>query len=148
MPVKGWRTLQQLSWRDRWTLAQALALLPLTAAALRVVSFARFQALLSSTLPRSTAVRVSCSPDRVQATTRIVRIAAERGLLHVNCLPHSLVLCWLLRRRGADAILRFGVRKAGAGIEAHAWVEHDGAALNDDDDVHERFAAFDRAIAQ
>jgi hypothetical protein len=123
-------------------------LLPITAGSLRMLSFARVQAVLSSTLPRAAAARVSCAPDRVQAATRVVRLAAERGLVRVNCLPHSLVLWWLLRRRGADAVLRFGVRKTGAEIEAHAWVELDGAALNDDDDVHERFAAFDRAIAR
>jgi hypothetical protein len=129
-------------------LAQALVLLPLTAAALRVLSFARVQALLSSTLRRSAATGQSCAADRVQAATRVVGLAAERGLVRVGCLPHSLVLWWLLRRQGGDAVLRFGVRKAGAVIEAHAWVEHDGAALNDDNHVHERFAAFDRAIAR
>ena len=146
VPVKGWRTFEQLSWRDRWALTQALLLLPLTAASLRMLSFARIQAVLASTLPRHAGERASCPPDRVQAVTRMVRIAADRGPLRVNCLPHSLVLWWLLRRRRADAVLRFGVRKSGAEIEAHAWVEHGGAALNDDNDVHERFAAF-RVIA-
>jgi Transglutaminase-like superfamily len=170
--LNRWRTFEQLSWRDRWILVQALAFLPLTAVTLRVLSFARLQFLLSSTLPRPSNT-ASCPLDRVHATTRLVRLAADRGLLRVTCLPHSVVLWWLLRRQGADAVLRFGVRKTSEAppqtrekqrtvsgsaslvaassrreIEAHAWVEYGGMALNDDDDVQERFAAFDRAIAQ
>lgn len=149
MVRRGLRLLDQLSWRDRWILAQALVLLPLTAAALRALSFARLQSLLSSTLPSPLdATSSASSPDRIRATTRLVRIAAHHGLLRVTCLPHSIVLWWLLRRQRANAVLRLGVRKTGGELEAHAWVEHDGVALNDHTDVHERYAAFDRAIVQ
>ncbi len=147
MRLNRWRAFDQLSPRDRWIFLQALALLPLTAGALRLLSFARLQSLISTTLPRPSD-GASSPLERVHATTRLVRLAAERGLFRVSCLPHSVVLWWLLRRQGINAVLRFGVRKASTEIEAHAWVEHGGIVLNDDDDVRERFAAFDRAIAQ
>jgi len=40
-----------------------------------------------------------------------------------NCLTRSLVLYRMLRRRGVDARLRMGVRRAGTeGIAGHAWL--------------------------
>jgi hypothetical protein len=42
-----------------------------------------------------------------------------------SCLRRSLLLAWLLRRRGFDASVRFGVRRRPSGIEAHAWVACD-----------------------
>jgi hypothetical protein len=79
-------------------------------------------------------------------TTELVWLAAHRGLVPVTCLPHSLVLWWLLRRDQAEAVLRVGVRKATGDLEAHAWVEHDGVVLNDRADVHERYAAFEQGF--
>jgi len=36
----------------------------------------------------------------------------------------------------------FGARKEGEQIQAHAWVEVDGVALYEEDDLHERFSVF------
>ena len=55
--------------------------------------------------------------------------AAARNLFfHTNCLEQSLVLWWLLRRRGIAADLRIGARKDSDRFEAHAWVEFDSAS--------------------
>jgi hypothetical protein len=78
---------------------------------------------------------------------RLVDAAARRGPYSATCLPRSLTLWWLLRRRGIDSYLRIGVRKAAGRIEAHAWVELRGLVLNDQGDVSQRFAPFDRPIA-
>ena len=40
-----------------------------------------------------------------------------------SCLRRSLVLTALLRQRGQPAVICVGVRRHGAGIRAHAWVE-------------------------
>jgi transglutaminase superfamily protein len=45
-----------------------------------------------------------------------------------DCLPKSLALFYLLRRRGISASLCLGVRKYPFG--AHAWVEYQGRALD------------------
>ena len=65
-----------------------------------------------------------------------------------NSAPHrqSLALWWLLRRQGIASDLRLGMRKDASRFEAHAWVEYLGRVLNDRNDVHRRFAPFDRAI--
>jgi len=49
-----------------------------------------------------------------------------------NCLVRALVGLRTLRRHGYDARLRFGVRKVGSELEAHAWLENeDGLCLDE-----------------
>jgi hypothetical protein len=47
-----------------------------------------------------------------------------------RCLVRSLVLTRVLARRGISSTLVLGVRSEDR-LEAHAWVEHDGAPLLD-----------------
>ena len=147
--MRNWSKAWRLSAAERSALAQALALLPLTALALRVVGFRRCQAMLARLAP------VAASPPgrdevavlgQARAVARMVEAAARRGPYRATCLPRSLALWWLLRRRGIDGDLRIGVRKEPGRFEAHAWVELRGVVLNDRDDVRARFAAFDRAV--
>jgi hypothetical protein len=49
-----------------------------------------------------------------------------------TCLHRSLTLWWLLGRRGFASDFVLGARKRDGRLEAHAWVEHQGAAINDD----------------
>ena len=81
---------------------------------------------------------------------RIVQLgaAAARNLpFKTNCLEQSLVLWPLLRRRGFPAELRFGARKDAGKFEAHAWVELNGEALNNDSEENRGFVPFDGAVA-
>lgn len=132
----------QLSPREFWLLVQAAVLLPAVRLALKFVTVARLQLLggqavrdpLTSGLPP-------------ESTARLVRIAAERGLYCAKCLEQSLVLRWLLQRQGIDARITFGARKEDEEMQAHAWVEVNGVALNEDDGVHERFSPFEERAA-
>ena len=63
---------------------------------------------------------------------RMVRIAATYGPFPARCLPRAVVLWALLRRQGVDAEIKLGVRRGDRGVEAHAWVELDGVALEQD----------------
>ena len=72
---------------------------------------------------------------------RIVRIAATYGPCRATCLPRSVVLWALLRRDGFAPVVTIGVRKDPRGVEAHAWVEHDGNALNEAPASFESFVA-------
>jgi hypothetical protein len=65
--------------------------------------------------------------------------AAVRGALPATCLRQSLLIYWLLRRRGFDPELKLGVRKEQAGFDAHAWVELQGVALGQADLAHSPF---------
>jgi hypothetical protein len=53
----------------------------------------------------------------------------------------------LLRQAGHDGTLRIGARRSDAGLEAHAWVELNGAPLNDRVDIAERFTPFLGSLA-
>jgi hypothetical protein len=118
-------------------------MLPLTALALRLVSLRSWQRILARHSPVRTA---GGDVSTARGVARVVDVAARRGPYGATCLPRSLTLWWLLRRRGIDPELRIGVRKGAGNFEAHAWVEFRGLVLNDSADVRERFAMFDRAI--
>lgn len=80
---------------------------------------------------------------------RMTRAVAERWPLESRCLQRSLVLCWMLRRRGLGARMRIGVRRTGAGVTAHAWViDDDGAIINDDEAHCSTFAVLEAPTAR
>ena len=128
-----------LSWPERRVLVQAALLLPLVWAALRVFGLARVHARLGATeAPNSPSP--AADPARIGT---LVNAAAGLPLVPATCLTRSLLLDWLLRRRGVPSELRIGVRREGSALDAHAWVECEGRPVNDAPDVGARFAAFD-----
>jgi hypothetical protein len=136
----------RLSSAEHWLLVQALFLLPLTALALWVVGFRHWQALLTRLAPlrcTSPSKDVAALIREGRSMARLVDAAARHGPYPATCLPRSLTLWWLLRRRGIDSYLCIGVRKEAGRLQAHAWVELGNLVLNDDSDVRNRFAAFD-----
>ncbi|HJY86494.1 MAG TPA: lasso peptide biosynthesis B2 protein [Candidatus Acidoferrales bacterium] len=141
---------RRLSGDERWLLVQSMALLPVTAVALRLGGFRRWQGALRRLAPRGEAGPVGCPEASVahgKNVASILRVASRYSLCRTNCLEQSLVLWWLLLRRGVPVDLRIGVRKAGGGLKAHAWVQLGGVILNDTEDVHQHYAPFDRDIA-
>lgn len=70
-------------------------------------------------------------------------MVAGRSVVGARCLGRSLVLWFLLRRRGIDAELVLGAVANGTSeFLAHAWVEVDGKPVNDTPDVRERYGSF------
>jgi len=70
---------------------------------------------------------------RAQALARAVRRVARYGATRPLCLVRSVALLRLLHAAGLRAAeLRVGVRREGASLLAHAWVELGGVALDDD----------------
>lgn len=143
-----WKRFRQLSWRARGYLLHAGVLLPLVRLGLRVFGFRRFQSLLQRLTPRPLQSAPSAARmENARLIARMLRAAQTHGPVHATCLPESLALWWMLRRRRLAAELCLGARKQAQGFEAHAWVELAGAVLNDTDDVHQRFAPFDRSVS-
>lgn len=87
------------------------------------------------------------SADALQKTCRVVSAAARNGILRPSCLVESLVLWYFLQEQGIPAQLRIGVRKSAQKFEAHAWVDHQGVALNQEEEAHRHYAAFDREFS-
>jgi len=134
---------------ERLVLAQALLLLPSTAVALRLFGFNRCHSALGSLSPNKPSFPARPREQTLHealGVARLVSIAAMHGQFRINCLPRSLTLWFLLRRRQIESELRIGARKGGTVLEAHAWVEYMGCALNDSDDVQQRFTPFTDAI--
>lgn len=91
--------------------------------------------------PRSATEWHAWANERAYTIARAAHITPTRAV----CLQQSLVLyCWL-RRQGEPCELRIGVRKAGAAIAAHAWVELDGQVVNDTPGVVGAFAVLTSA---
>ena len=60
-----------------------------------------------------------------------------------SCLVRSRALLGLLRRRGIDAHLRIGVKLEDGALDAHAWVDCEGAPLGQGDDPGAGRAVFE-----
>jgi hypothetical protein len=87
--------------------------------------------------------RCLCKPasqDYIHAVVRQVVSAAALSPLRAQCLEQSLLTLALLRRAGVDARLRFGVLQFP--FRAHAWVEVDGAPINDSQETLKLYRPF------
>jgi hypothetical protein len=126
-------------------LRRAAVLLPLIGVSLRLRGYGRTQEWLQARWERRcpSLPQAAGSKDTVEKTCRMVRAAVRHGMPGASCLEASLTLWYLLRLQGIPANLRIGVRKHANLFEAHAWVEHEGAALNQVEEVHRHFAPFD-----
>lgn len=137
-PVTVARRLLALSAPDRFDLFTAMVLLPVSWLGLRWLGFARWRSLLLRT---SATARQPTRHDPGQVG-QLVNAAARHSIFPATCLTRSLLLEWMLRRRGVAATLRVGVQGHASGIKAHAWVECDGVPLNEKPDIASEFAPF------
>jgi len=142
--LEQWRSLAP--WERRLLLRLAV-LLPLIGAALRLLGYNRSRTLLERlSQPSERPIPVdptAAAAETAQRLARLVSIAANHGPYRATCLRQSLALWWLLSRRCIAAELRIGVRKEQGELQAHAWVEHGGQALNDTQGVTTGYAAFE-----
>jgi transglutaminase superfamily protein len=146
-----WERLRRFSALERpaqTLFLRAIVLLPLVALSLRWRGFRATQAALQISLP-SASQKCDSALVRKEAAlaAHMVNTADRHGFVHPSCLAKSMTLWWLLRRQGIGSHLRIGIRKANDKFEAHAWVERDGVALNEPDEHHHHYAAFDAALS-
>ena len=140
----SWKEFVKLTWRERWLLFQSFVFLAMIAAGLHLMNFQRLYSILVrfSTVPIG-----ALGEDALQqasTTTRLVQAAASRMPFTITCLVRSTTLWWFLRRQGIASEIRIGVNQHDGEFQAHAWIEFNGVVLNDRDDIHLQYAAFDR----
>src|SRR4051794_38787540 len=127
--LKRWR---RLSARERWLLLQLSVAMPAFAGALWLFGIRRTYRLIAQSVSATSSDEI---PESCITSARhlgsLVDIASRHGPYRASCLPKSLVLCWLLRRRGLPAQLQIGVGRKIGQIQAHAWVELAGQVVND-----------------
>jgi hypothetical protein len=129
---------------------RAALLLPMIRASLRFRGYKKTQQWLQSRLGQNAPSVSSISqPDQsLSMTCRMVHSAAHYGLIRPTCLEESLALWYLLSQQGISPQLRIGVRKSDGKFQAHAWVEYQGHTLNQSDEVHKHYAAFDSDLVE
>jgi hypothetical protein len=128
-----------LAWPERLMLLVAMAWLPLFWLGLRVLGLQRMQCCLQRGKPP---VGSSLSFEEIARIAALVNMAASQAWMPATCLTRSLLLGWMLRRRGVASQLRIGVRINQGILDAHAWVEYAGTPVNDRVDVGEQFSPF------
>lgn len=133
-----------LTWPERKTFLAAQLQLPLFWVGLHVLGLQRFQRWLQR---RPFAVAHKLLLDEMMRMGMMINIAARHSPFPATCLTRSLLLCWLLRRKGVDAQLRIGARLTDGTLDAHAWVEHTGVPVNDRQDVSTQYAPFNGAVS-
>lgn len=132
----------QFSISDWLALAEAWWLLFFFHLASRWISYERF-----SVSARSPADKDSDSSQALivaQKMHRLVGLAARLHFAPMNCLMRSLALQRMLHKRNIPAQVRIGVNKDVAEIYAHAWVEVNGFATGEYEDISERFKILSR----
>jgi hypothetical protein len=147
--IDRWKRFRRLSAFERGIVLEATGGLLATWIGLRLIGFRRWERVLAVFAPPASTTVPARSASVQESALLIAQMqeAAVRNLFfRANCLEQSLVLWWLLRRRGTDAVLRIGARKDSDRFEAHAWVELDSQVLNDAAAEHRHFVPFERSI--
>ncbi len=145
---KAFQRYRALDPQARGLFWRAVFLLPWSAISLRLRGFNKTRAALQKHLPLAPApIENRPAAQVVQITCRMVKAGAHYGVARPTCLGESLTLWYLLQKQGVPAALRIGVRKVSEIFEAHAWVESAGAALNQQEEAHQHYAAFDSGFS-
>lgn len=147
--METWRRFRRLSGFERRIALEAALAHSITLVGLRLAGFRRWKNLLDRW---SQANSSDSTPNRAldaSSALEIARLAAATARhlpFRTNCLEQSVVLCWLLRRRGISADLRIGARKEADRFEAHAWVEVAGRAVDLTNEQHIHFVPFKASV--
>ena len=140
--------LRSLDSAEKWLFCQAWLLLFLAEIGFRLAGFKRVKRALSWLAPR----QLAPLPDddvrrRIERCSETLTLASRHVLPEPGCLPESLVLWVLLRRRGVPAVVRLGVRRHRDTLHGHAWVEHAGKAIGRQGLQAEHYRAFEQPAA-
>jgi hypothetical protein len=118
--IAKWR---RLDGERRLLLLEALLVVTVASAAIRLLPFKQAVRLASRRqLERQASKAAISHNDNVRwAVERAARAVPWRAV----CFQKGLALQWMLRRRGIDALLHYGVGHGDRGeLQAHVWVAH------------------------
>ena len=112
---------------------------------LYLLTLRRTRQLLMYLIPRQPSYPAGSNQamSYAQRIRKLAWIASRHLPLDASCLRQSLLIWWLLLRRGLAAELRIGAGNREEFL-AHAWVELEGRLVNERTDVTERYRPFDR----
>jgi len=121
-----WTKFGRFSWEERFALAEATILLTVSAPLIRHAALPRFGRIASRPLPRP----LPPGPrrrDLAEIIAWAVDRAAKRSRLRALCFERGLTAQVMLRRRGVDSTLFYGIRPGSKmPLDAHVWVLDQG----------------------
>ena len=108
--LKQLAALSPLQW---WIILVAVLMLPIIALSLKLSGFKQTKNRMSRFIPKGMAGALGGEDDlfRARLISHAVAIAGNHGLFKANCLKQSLLLWWLLARRGFATELKLGTQK-------------------------------------
>lgn len=136
---RAWQRWRELTVKERLILLEALLLMPVAGLLLRLLRYQKVLHGLERLTPLGKRQPGEVTAVKLKRVGELVNIAAWRGVYTATCLRRSLVLWWMLRRRGVDSKVRIGVRNDGGEFASHAWVEWEGVVINDRADVVDHY---------
>jgi len=137
---------QGLSWPERWFALKCIFLLQAISIGVRWFGFNPVHSWINRRVQDISTVPGSPKDLATQAVQlgALVGVANRRiRILEVSCLPESLTVWWLLRRRGIQADLRLGVRKLDGRLDGHAWVETSNQVVSGNPNLAQDYSALD-----
>lgn len=126
------RSFAALSTADKLRVVEIAATMLATKAALRIAP----QIVLSRSLALKAEAR--CEHPSNEFLTLVHRVARSLPC-NINCLPRSLALQALMRRRRVDTELMIGAQRVDSALRGHAWIQCAHGVLGDSPDVAQDF---------
>lgn len=133
-------TFLKLSFLEKSLVIQGLILLPLIHFYLQLKGLKKTQVLLTKLVPKFKQI----NNNNHNNLSQIFRIAKTIKIISkyypfATCLRQSLLLWYLLKKEGIESKLCIGVRKEKKQLLAHAWVEYQGFAINETNNINQIF---------
>jgi len=132
----------RLTGARKWLLGEALFALLIARAAMALLPFRRIAAWLGAPSVEGPATATAAEIGAAQEVGWAVGAVARRVPWDGRCLAQALAATGMLRRRGLEGTVSFGVRQGeSAGFDAHAWLRL-GSCIVTGGPGHEHFQAF------
>lgn len=136
MILRKLNTLRGMTPTQRALLLEAIIWLALARVALALFPFRVVAAHLGDVCqPAVAASKLASSggdpkhADVARAVGWAVRLMAGKAPFRAVCLQQGVAAKMMLRRRGIQSALHFGVARNPAGLDAHAWLDTAGAKV-------------------
>lgn len=107
---------------------------------LRDYSYWRFRLLNAMSQKQSS--RANSNMEEAYRLRKIFNAALRLQFLPTNCLRRSLALHTFLQRRHVQCSLRIGTKMIDGLLHGHAWLEHAGVVLNDQNHIPVQYTPF------
>ena len=137
------RQLLGLSRADKWFLFKAICLSVFIRILLKLINFKSIRSFLSPFAKEKS--HAEKMPFNIHRYHNLVNLCIRSTKLFTNCLSISLAFWTMLKRRGIDTDLKFGMIILPEKLKAHAWLEYQGEPLGDTK-INLKYIPFKEAI--